>query len=96
MNIQVLLFKDSNCDLCKLQQQEFLNNPPAADLEIIHVNREHSHLEERYAVDKFPTTVIIDKDKTDDYDEVINVFIGFVNTDCVDINIKAYETKCVV
>lgn len=90
MNIHVLLFKDSNCDLCKIQQQELIDNPPAADLEIIHINREHNQLENYYSVDKFPTTIIVNFDTK----EELNRFIGFINTECIDINIKQYKTKC--
>ena len=39
MNFKVLLFKDSKCDLCKIMQQELMDNPPTANVTIIHVNR---------------------------------------------------------
>ena len=41
MNFKVLLFKDSKCDLCKIMQQELMDNPPTANVTIIHVNREN-------------------------------------------------------
>lgn len=44
MNYTVILFKDSDCDLCKLIQTELLENPPEADIEIIHANRESSYI----------------------------------------------------
>ena len=42
MNFNVVLFKDSNCDLCKLMQQELMNNPPNADITILHVKHFYS------------------------------------------------------
>lgn len=93
MNIQVILFKDSNCDLCKLVQKELLDNPPCADITVIHVSRENcSNLREVYNIKSYPTIICVDKDD----DVVFARFEGFIDTKNIDINIKEYETKCVV
>lgn len=92
MNFKVLLFKDSNCDLCKLMQQELINNPPIADVTIIHVNKESCSSEaELYNINYFPTTLLIDENNN-----IINRFEGFIDSNNIDINIKKYESKCMV
>ena len=90
--MKVLLFKDSNCDICKLMQQELIDNPPAADIEIIHVNRENcSEKAVLYDVNNYSTILLLDEKDT-----VLNRFEGFVDSKSIDINIKEYETKCMV
>lgn len=93
MSTKVILFKDSNCDLCKVQQQELMDNPPAADLEIIHIKHEHNiALAEKHNISTYPTTILIEEDT--DYE--INRFEGFVDSKSIDININDYETKRMV
>lgn len=90
--MKVLLFKDSNCDICKLMQQELIDNPPAADVEIIHVSRENcSEKAVLYDVNNYPTILLLDEKDT-----VLNRFEGFVDSKSIDINIKEHETKCMV
>ena len=90
--MKVLLFKDSNCDICKLMQQELIDNPPAADVEIIHVSRENcSEKISIYNIDFYPTTILLDEKGS-----ILNRFEGFVDSKSIDINIKEYETKCMV
>lgn len=92
MHFKVLLFKDSNCDLCKLMQQELINNPPIADVTIIHVNKESCSSEaELYNINYFPTTLLIDESNN-----IINRFEGFIDSNNIDINIEKYESKCMV
>ena len=92
MSLNVLLFKDSNCDLCKIMQQELMDNPPAANVTIIHVNRESCLTEaEKYKVSCFPTILLVNEDDT-----IFNRFEGFVDSKSIDINIKQYETECMV
>lgn len=92
MNLKVLLFKDSSCDLCKIMQQELIDNPPAADLKIIHVSREDcSHEANLYNIKTYPTILLIN-----DKDEIIGKFEGFIDSKSIDINIKEYEAKCLV
>lgn len=92
MSFQVILFKDSNCDLCKLMQQELIDNPPAADIKIIHVGRESCSDETTlYNIEYFPTILLINDKGT-----IINRFEGFIDSKSIDINIKQYETKCLV
>ena len=88
----VLLFKDSNCDLCKLMQQELMENPPAADVTMIHVNRENcSNEASLYNVEYFPTTLLLNEKGT-----IINRFEGFIDSKSIDTNINEYEAKCMV
>lgn len=92
MNFTVILFKDSNCDLCKLMQHELIDNPPAADVKIIHVDREECSSEaELYNINYFPTTLLINSNNT-----IINRFEGFIDSKSIDTNIKQYETECMV
>ena len=90
--MKVLLFKDSNCDLCKLMQHELMDNPPKADVKIIHVGRENSPEELlEYGVDWYPTTLLLNDEGT-----IINRFEGFIDSKSIDINIQQYETKPLV
>lgn len=90
--MKILLFKDSNCDICKLMQQELIDNPPAADVEIIHVSRENcSEKTVIYDINYYPTILLLDEKGV-----IINRFEGFVDSKSIDINIKDYETKYMV
>lgn len=92
MKYSVILFKNKHCDLCKLMQQELIDNPPNCDVKIINVDREGCNYEtDLYAVEYFPTTLLID-----DKGIVINRFEGFIDSKSIDINIKEYETKYMV
>lgn len=90
--MKILLFKDSNCDICKLMQQELIDNPPAADVEIIHVSRENcSEKTVIYDINYYPTILLLDEKGT-----IINRFEGFIDSKSIDTNIKDYETKYMV
>lgn len=90
--MKVLLFKDSNCDLCKLMYHELIDNPPAADVEIIHVSRENcSEKAVLYDVNYYPTILLLDEKDT-----ILNRFEGFIDSKSIDTNIKEYETKYMV
>lgn len=92
MKFKVLLFKDSNCDLCKIMQQELMDNPPAADVIIINVNRESCSADaELFNVVYYPTIILITEDN-----RIINRFEGFVDSKSININIKQYETEHMV
>ena len=92
MNFKVLLFKDSKCDLCKVMQQELMDNPPTANVTIIHVNRENCSTDaELYNVVYYPTIILMTEDN-----KIISRFAGFVDIKSIDINIKQYETECMV
>lgn len=92
MKFSVLLFKDSNCDLCKLMQQELMENPPAADVTIIHVSRKSCSNEAiLYNVKYFPTILLLNEEGT-----IVNRFEGFIDSKSIDTNINEYETKCMV
>ena len=90
--MKILLFKDSNCDICKLMQQELIDNPPAADVEIIHVSRENcSEKTVIYDINYYPTILLLDEKGS-----IINRFEGFIDSKSIDTNIKDYETKYMV
>ena len=90
--MKVLLFKDSNCDICKLMQHELIDNPPAADLEIIHVSRENcSEKAVLYDINYYPTILLLDEKDT-----ILNRFEGFIDSKSIDTNIKEHETECMV
>ena len=90
--MKVLLFKDSNCDICKLMYHELIDNPPAADVEIIHVGRENcSEKAALYNVNYYPTILLLDEKDT-----VFNRFEGFIDSKSIDINIKEHEAECMV
>lgn len=90
--MKVLLFKDSNCDICKLMQHELIDNPPAADLEIINVSRENcSEKAVLYNVNYYPTILLLDEKDT-----ILNRFEGFIDSKSIDINIKEHEAKRMV
>ena len=92
MKFKVLLFKDLNCDLCKVMQQELIDNPPTADITIINVNRESCSTDaELYNVVYYPTIILMTEDN-----KIINRFEGFVDSKSININIKQYETKHMV
>ena len=90
--MKVLLFKDSNCDICKLMYHELIDNPPAADVEIIHVGRENcSEKAILYDVNCYPTILLLDENDT-----ILNRFEGFIDSKSIDTNIKEHETKYMV
>ena len=92
MKFSIILFKDSSCELCKLMQQELIDNPPNADLKIIHVSRENCSNEAiTYNIEYYPTTLLFDDKGT-----VINRFEGFIDSKSININIDKYETKYLV
>lgn len=92
MKFSIVLFKDSSCELCKLMQQELIDNPPNADLKIVHVSRENCSNEAiTYNIEYYPTTLLFDDKGT-----VINRFEGFIDSKSININIDKYETKYLV
>lgn len=91
MNFQVILFKDSDCDLCKLMQQELMENPPAADIKIVrHIGQSTFDII-GLEIDTFPTTFILDEKGLK-----VKVFEGFVDSKTIDACIKDYERKYIV
>lgn len=59
MNFNVILFKDSNCDLCKLMQEELMNNSPNADVTILHVKYFYSReIAVKENITEYPTIII--------------------------------------
>lgn len=91
MNFNVVLFKDLNCDLCKLMQQELMDNPPAADVTICHVK--HSYNKElviKNKIKEFPTIIVYHDEKE------IARRTGFIDSKIIDNIIKKYETEHMV
>lgn len=93
MNIKAILFNDSDCNNCKLVQDEFINNPPMCDISICHAKHESSiNLIKKYNVNKFPTIILINTK----INKELNRFTGFVDSQTIDNKIKEYETKHLV
>lgn len=92
MNIKLILFKDSNCDNCKLIQNELLNNPPNCDVTICHVKHECSKcVISKYNLISFPTTILFDENNKE-----IHRFIGYVDSKTINKQIDKYVTECMV
>lgn len=91
MNFNVVLFKDSNCDLCKVMQQELMDNPPNADVTILHIKHSYSKdVAIKENITEYPTIIIY-------YGETeIARRSGFVDSKTIDKIIEQYETKCMV
>lgn len=93
MKLKLLLFKDSDCDNCKLIQEEFIDNPPKCDVIIIHAKHNYNkELLDKYEIKVFPTSVLIDED----LDIKIDTFEGFVDSEFINHYINEYETKRLV
>lgn len=89
MNIQVHLYKDSDCDLCKLMQQELTDNPPNADVHIHNIQHSKGVAYE-LGIKGFPTIIIMNCDME------ITRRTGFITSETIDSIINDYETESVV
>lgn len=93
MNIESILFKDSDCGNCKLVQDEFFNNPPMCDIKICHAKHDSSiELIKRYNISSFPTIILTDLDANKE----VYRFVGFIDSKTIDNKIKEYEAKSLV
>ena len=93
MNIEAILFKDSDCGNCKLVQDGFFNNPPMCDIKICHAKHDSSiELIKRYNISSFPTIILTDLDANKE----VYRFIGFIDSKTIDNKIKEYEAKSLV
>lgn len=93
MNIEAILFKDSDCGNCKLVQDEFFNNPPMCDIRICHAKHDSSiELIKRYNISSFPTIILTDLDANKE----VYRFVGFIDSKTIDNKIKEYEAKSLV
>lgn len=89
MNIQVHLYKDSDCDLCKMMLHELIDNPPKADVVINHIKDTNAF---KPRIKSYPTIIIIDIDNN----ECLGIIEGFNSTDIINKIIEDYETKSMV
>lgn len=93
MNIESILFKDSDCGNCKLVQDEFFNNSPMCDIKICHAKHDSSiELIKRYNISSFPTIILTDLDANKE----VYRFVGFIDSKTIDNKIKEYEAKSLV
>lgn len=93
MNIEAILFKDSDCGNCKLVQDEFFNNPPMCDIKICHAKHDSSiELIKRYNISSVPTIILTDLDANKE----VYRFVGFIDSKTIDNKIKEYEAKSLV
>lgn len=89
MNIQVHLYKDSDCDLCKVMQQELTDNPPNANV-YIHNIQYTKEVAYELGLTEFPTIIIMNCDME------ITRRTGFITSETIDLIINDYETESVV
>lgn len=89
MNIQVHLYKDSDCDLCKMMLHELIDNPPKAYVVISHIKDTDAF---KPKIKSYPTIIITDTDN----DECLGIIEGFSSTNIINKIIEDYETKSMV
>ena len=89
MNIQVHLYKDSDCDLCKMMLHELIDNPPKADVIISYIKDTDAF---KPRIKSYPTIIITDMDNN----ECLGIIEGFNSTDIINKIIEDYETKSMV
>lgn len=89
MNIQVHLYKDSDCDLCKMILHELIDNPPKADVVISHIKDTDAF---KPIIKSYPIIIITDIDNN----VCLGIIEGFNSTDIINKIIEDYETKCMV
>lgn len=88
--IKAILFKNSNCSLCKLMLHELMDNPPNCDVEVAHIKEADSANDGRLTklnVKTYPCTILFDGNKE------IYRFEGYVTSEIINLNIKDYERK---
>lgn len=75
----IVLFKDSNCDLCKLMQKELIDNPPSADVTIIHVKHSFTDsLTLKSNITEYPTIIVYDEEEHE-----VARYTGFIDSDSI-------------
>lgn len=80
MNIKVILYKDSDCDLCKAIQEELISNPPNGELVIKHTKHESTAKEaEQLGISSYPCVMLKDSET----DECLHRFYGFTTTEII-------------
>lgn len=93
MDLLLILFRDSDCDICSLVLRELLNNPLNCDIVVRNVdNKYNSGIIKKYKLKEYPTSILVDLNKN----KQIHRFIGFVDSDTINNKIKEYESKCMV
>lgn len=93
MDLLLILFRDSNCDICSLVLRELLNNPLNCDIVVRNVDNEfNSGIIHKYKLKEYPTSILVDLNKN----KQIHKFIGFVDSETINNKIKEYESKCMV
>lgn len=91
MKYSIVLFKDYNKGLSKLQQEELIYNSPNANILIKHVKSvESKERALKDKVDKFPTIII--------YDSNVEIYrhVGYIASVNINKILKEYETEHVV
>lgn len=90
-NFVVTLFKDSNCDNCKLMQEELLDNPPNAEIRIVHVRYENGKYRAKLEnIKVYPTIILFDNENE------ITRLTGFVSSKTIDEIFDRYEAEYLV
>lgn len=93
-NFLVHLYKNSDCDLCRMMLHELIDNPPCCDVVISHF-KQLDIIDKKtgtiYSIEppcaKFPTVVIMYNN------EEIARLEGFVSSEVITKYVKDYERK---
>lgn len=93
MDLLLILFRDSDCDICSLVLRELLNNPLNCDIVVRNIDNKHNTgIIKKYKLKEYPTSILVDLDKN----KQIHRFIGFVDSETINNKIKEYESKYMV
>lgn len=78
---KIVLYKDSDCDLCKAVQEELVNNPPQGELIVKHTKHEATAKEaEMLGISSYPCIILKDSET----DECVHRFYGFTTSELID------------
>lgn len=84
--VKLVLYKDSDCNLCKLQQEELINNPPEGEVIIKHIKHPDTAKETKdLGISDYPCIIIIDTDTN----KPIHRIYGFTSTEIINLIIKS-------
>lgn len=93
MNLKLTLYKDSDCDLCKIVQEEVIENPPLVDVTICHVKHEETKQKVKdLRISEYPCLILEDLDKEIE----VTRFYGYTTSEIINEMIKRYESKLMV
>lgn len=90
MMLKLTLYKDSDCDLCKLIQEELTNTPPDIDITICHVKHDDTKNKAiELGISEYPCLILEDLDKGIE----ITRFYGYTTSIIIDEIINKYKRQ---